>query len=77
MVAVPCFAKAKSSGKAKEAAASARAEIQSQIEDYQDQLRLIDEHELESDEFDHALFDRIRSTYGREIRRLEKLKSKS
>jgi len=53
---------------------TSKNEIQSQIEDYREQLQLIDEKELMDEDFDRAFFDRIRSTYDREIRRLEQMK---
>jgi hypothetical protein len=52
-----------------------RDELQRQINDYKEQLDQFDQRELESENFDHALFEKVRSTYDREIRRLEKLKS--
>ncbi len=75
LTSAPALAKAKRASKAKPSVS--HAEIQKQIEDYQEQLQLIDEKELADDDFDRAFFERIRSTYDREIRRLEQLKINS
>lgn len=79
LAATPAFAKAKAKD-AKSCQSSLEIvdaeETQRLINDYKEQIDQIDQKELESDNFDHALFDKVRSTYEREIRRLEKLKPK-